>query len=186
MSSVDSLRGEFRQLLRELHRKRIQQAMMTLGVTSTEDLALGMPQSAGDAPEGNDDDDGAERGRGREDGGEVEGGTGGGEEGARGRGGGGDEGIEMTDLICTNIDEDCFQMQFTAGGGQQSPNFATISKISNSSDYVGRGGEGGVDEDEGDERNEREEAKRNAKRHNDDEAIGDQHSLPTSVNSQGK
>ena len=32
MTSVDALRGEFRQLLRELHRKRIQQAMMTLGV----------------------------------------------------------------------------------------------------------------------------------------------------------
>ena len=40
MTSVDALRGEFRQLLRELHRKRIQQAMMTLGVASAEDLGL--------------------------------------------------------------------------------------------------------------------------------------------------
>ena len=42
MTSVDALRGEFRQLLRELHRKRIQQAMMTLGVASTEELGIGV------------------------------------------------------------------------------------------------------------------------------------------------
>ena len=65
MTSVDALRGEFRQLLRELHRKRIQQAMMTLGVTSTEELAIGIPGAVdmeegaggGGATGGNDDDD---------------------------------------------------------------------------------------------------------------------------------
>ena len=68
MTSVDALRGEFRQLLRELHRKRIQQAMMTLGVTSTEELAIGIPGATdleegagggavGGATGGNDDDD---------------------------------------------------------------------------------------------------------------------------------